>query len=496
MKKIFVFLIATGAFLGFHTMVKAEWVPPIQLEFFQIYADSIPVVANNFNGYFLEVIGEKQSVSKLLPAGAKVLEINGISAVGKSKDKLNELMRQADTLRLTVAYSVHGDTCTAYNLTFAQKNNLNGYGDLMDIQQGYLYNINKEMPDNGRPSSIRVIGDYGLLLGELNFSKIKTYDIMITGNDPLTDKKILGQFCSSGFFRELRRDEENPDIIVCVAKNSQESISSTYVPPTSETINTGSVTRPVYNYITKTYSFVTTQRNRTVTTDGYTQSTTNTSIFLEFTILDAKRLNDPDQKTAPIIWQMTYTRNVINRAFEVLDEYLAIAGWNCYPFTVSPYIEVPLWFIGAQFFKTTDGVQIDSDVVPESSAAKLGVQKGDIILKLNNKKHYISEREYYDYYAMKYKYEKNKTEIRHMDYLGKNIAFLLAMKESYSRAKDYSILDFEASRWLYDLYGTYLIERNGSMIKLNGSLIESPGINFSYSRPRINKGWYGIWRLQ
>ena len=485
-------MITTVAFLGFHTVVKAEWVPPVQLEFFRVYADSIPVVANNFNGYFLEVIGEKQPVSRLLPAGAKVLEINGISAVGKSKDKLNELMRQADTLHLNVAYSVHGDTCTAYNLTFVQKNNLNGYGDLMDIQQEYLDQFDKRMPDNGRPSSIRVIGDY--VSKELNFSKIKTYDIMITGNDPLTDKKILERFCSSGFFRELRRDEENPDIIVCVAKNSQESISSTYVPPTSETINTGSVTRPVYNYITKTYSFVTTQRNRTVTTDGYTQNTTNTSIFLEFTILDAKRLNDPSQKTAPIIWQMTYTRNVTNRAFEVLDEYLVIASWNCYPFTVSPYIEVPLWFIGAKFLQTTDGAQIDSDVVTESSADRLGLQKGDIILKLNNKRHYIDERKYYDYYAMKYKYEKDKTDIRNIRYLGEEISFLLAMRESYSRAKDHNILDYEASEWSYDLHGTYLIERNGSMIKLNGNLIESPG--FYARRPSINKGWYGIWRLR
>ena len=281
------------------------------------------------------------------------------------------MMKQSDTLRLAVAYSVHGDTCSVYNLTFVQKNNQNGYGDLPDVQEKYLSEIDKEMPNNGQPSSSRVIGDYELLSGELNFSKIKTYDIMITGDDPLTDKKILERFCSSGFFRELERDEENPDIIVCVAKNSQESISSTYVPPTSETVNTGSVTRPVYNYITKTYSYVTTQRNRTITTDGYTQSTTNTGIYLEFTILDAKRLNDPAQKTAPVIWQMTYTRNVTNLAFEVLDEYLTIAGWNCFPFTRTPYIEVPLWFVGTKIYTIAEHAEIDTDVVPESSAAIL-----------------------------------------------------------------------------------------------------------------------------
>ena len=287
MKKLFVPLVVTGAFLSFHTTVKAEWVPPVQLGLVPVYADSIPVVKNNFNGYFLDVVGEKQPVSELLSAGTKILEINGISAIGKSTDELNEMMRQSDTLCMTVAYSVHGDTCTAYDWTFIQKNNQNGYGDLIDVQREYLRNVDKNRPNNGRPSSIRVISDHELLAGELNFSKIKTYDIMITGDDPLTDKKILEKFCSSGIFWELERDEENPDIIVCVAKNSQESISSTYVPPTSKTINTGSVTRPVYNYLTKTYSYVTTQRNRTVTTDGYTQSTTNTSIYLEFTILDA-----------------------------------------------------------------------------------------------------------------------------------------------------------------------------------------------------------------
>ena len=101
------------------------------------------------------------------------------------------MMKQSDTLRLAVAYSVHGDTCSVYNLTFVQKNNQNGYGDLPDVQEKYLSEIDKEMPNNGQPSSIRVIGDYELLSGELNFSKIKTYDIMITGDDPLTEKKYL-----------------------------------------------------------------------------------------------------------------------------------------------------------------------------------------------------------------------------------------------------------------------------------------------------------------
>jgi hypothetical protein len=81
-----------------------------------------------------------------------------------------------------------------------------------------------------------------------DFSKIKTYDYLIVGNDPLHDTEILDKV-SKPF---LTRDTKKPDILFCIAKNIDESISSTYIPPTSRTINTGSTTTPVYNYLTKT----------------------------------------------------------------------------------------------------------------------------------------------------------------------------------------------------------------------------------------------------
>lgn len=64
--------------------------------------------------------------------------------------------------------------------------------------------------------------------------------------------------------------------------------------------------------------------------------------------------------------------------------------------------------------------------------------------------------QYYDYYSRKYKFEKDKREIKYIGYLSRPIAYLLAMKEIYIRTKDHSILDYEASKWHYDLYGTYL----------------------------------------
>ena len=88
-----------------------------------------------------------------------------------------------------------------------------------------------------------------------------------------------------------------------------------------------------------------------------------------------------------------------------------------------------------------------------------------------------------------------------LGYLSRPIAYLLAMKEIYIRTKDHSILDYEASKWHYDLYGTYLIERNGTIIKLNGRLSACPGF-YSSIRPDLSNsynynksnGYYWIWR--
>lgn len=93
-----------------------------------------------------------------------------------------------------------------------------------------------------------------------DFSKVKTYDFLINSNEPLVDKKIFEKMS----LYLMTRDTIKPDVIFTVAKSTEESVSATYVPPTSRTVYTGSTTQTNYNYLTHKNEYETTQNYKTV----------------------------------------------------------------------------------------------------------------------------------------------------------------------------------------------------------------------------------------
>lgn len=449
---------------GLPFAARAQHVMPFEAKPLRSWYQKYPTITNLYNDFFYQVLdSETESREKFRLALFDVITaVDGTDTSKISMMDFEALFSQSDTLHLSILRKIEGRDITI-KCSILQKNNRNGYGDLLNSirdSQREQEEIRRIYVKYKRFDGIRVIADEGI-----DFASINTYDFMITGDDPLTDKKILEAFCRSGMFGRLRRDEENPDIIVCMAKNANESISSTYVPPTTQVVNTGSVTRPVYNYITHTTSFVTQQQNRYETSGGYTQTTTNTNIYLEFSILDARKLNDPAQKTAPVIWKMTFARNVTDRDFEILDEYLAIASRNCFPFVQSFGKLVPFWFVGATF----DYGRV-SDVVPNTPAAKLGLQKGDKIIKINGKKHFktweVERKNYYPYTNTKTRsvneiYLMNASLTRYLEFLERKFA------------DDYEFRNIYFGSDLFDSATTYTILRNGQKITLKGRIAPS-----------------------
>lgn len=172
-----------------------------------------------------------------------------------------------------------------------------------------------------------------LVDNDFDWGNAKTYDFVISSKDPLVEKKLLEKFATQlDYF--MKRDTTNPDILLAVSQNADESITTTYIPPTSRTINTGSKITPHYNYLTKQTSYTTQNNYRTVTEGGYNETTKTADIFLELSILDAKRINDVNQSTAPIIYQYTAKRHVVNPNFNMMDELIAYCSWatKCAPF--------------------------------------------------------------------------------------------------------------------------------------------------------------------
>lgn len=471
MKRIFVLgLLFAVAILPQHLF--AQYVMPFEAREIPSYMPKNYVITDLYNNYFFDVVKEKSDGEPWL--WDIIAQVNGKNVT--TKDNLLELFQEKEEVELHLIRKAKG-AYWGLNCTIRLKNNTKGYGDLLDNISNSVA-IRKNYGLEKFPEGIRVIAKPGL-----NFYDFNTYDILITGNDPLVDEKILNEFCSSGLFSMMKRDEENPDVIVCVAKSSNESISSTYVPPTTSVVNTGSTTRPVYNYITRTVSYETKQHNRYEHTEGYTQTTTATNIHLEFTVLDAKKMNDPNQKTAPIIWQMTYNRNVTNRNFELFDEYLAIASWNCFPFTqVNTIEEYSFVMVGAKLSwggsSSDKYTRIDSEVVPGSSADKIGFKKGDKIIRVDGKKKYtvVKTTQWWATWAfMRYKNgqerAKSKEDCGNIDSYARNHIHMVEYRRldhAYHRAKGYTMYE----RYDSPLYRTaeYTVLRDGNPITLKGRL--------------------------
>ncbi len=228
---------------------------------------------------------------------------------------------------------------------------------------------------------------------DFDFFNVNTYDFLITSNDPLLDKSIFDNL----YIPLMRRDENNPDIIFTISRNADESINTTYIPPTSRTVNEGSTTRAQYNFITKQNDYITKQKNRTIHEGGYTQETKTIDLFLELTALDAKCINDPKMTHPPIVWQSTIKRHISASvaAFANYDsekDLQEAASWAHYPFwgsigrNLSRTIYAPL---GISF--SQEDPTIITDIKAGSRAQLAGLKIGDKLLKAETNNKYFNK---------------------------------------------------------------------------------------------------------
>lgn len=161
---------------------------------------------------------------------------------------------------------------------------------------------------------------------DMDWSKIRTYDFLLRGNDPLTDKKILEEFAKS-FEGIMTRDTESPDVFFTIAKDSESSVSYSYVSPKVDYIKTGSTTRKVYNWVGQNPRYSTEDHYQKVESQGYTKEINHSEIFLEICMLDASKI---EQSTPPIIYKGTI-KKIYPTKINALDNYLLFAGLFGHP---------------------------------------------------------------------------------------------------------------------------------------------------------------------
>lgn len=313
-----------------------------------------------------------------------IRSIDGVSTKGMSEDQFYDIIAMSDTHELIYVSCDHKEG----------KEELHSIITLQDTpfwvtQLGFVpFSKDAHFDTTERRRKANVSGDFRQIFDdEIDWSQYHTYDYALRGTDPLNDKKLL-QYIADSFTPFLRRDTNAPDLFFTITTNTDQSISTTYVPPVVQTIRSGATTETRYNWITKKNEYVTRDNYKTIREDGYTQTNKMVKEFLEFAILDGKKVRENKSDVPPIVFQVTYKRDALNPGYNTMDEYKAVSSWIEHPiyqrFVTSNYIcgsglSLNGMYLG-KYYDKDKGLTVFS-VISGSEADKAGIKAGEYISK-------------------------------------------------------------------------------------------------------------------
>ena len=333
---------------------------------------------SKMNYYTYEYIDEyKETKGNHLYKGELILEVDGVSAAGWTKEQFYSKVDNRHDI-ITLKIRVKNDKGIIYDCEtkirplYELPDSVKQFGDVFATLRGKT--VAEERKDGLQKDVIyeeRIDEDF-------DFFPCVFYDYLLTSNDPLLDKEIL-----KNLDLDWERNEEKPDILLTIARDAKENISSTYIPPTSRVVNEGSTTKVRYNYILHKDEYITTPKNRIIHEGGYTQETKTGDIFLEIAALDVKRLNDKSITYPPVVWKATVKRHVVNHNFNLNNEFKAYASWMTPPMRDrSAYTEETVYApIGVSY--SGNDHSLVKNIVPGSRAEKVGIMPGDKIIKVD-----------------------------------------------------------------------------------------------------------------
>lgn len=354
--------------------------------------------------------------------------------------------------------------------------NMNGFDETLENIYG-VFAFSSALAEQYRNSGVEIKTDDDIP----DWGKYRKVSIVLSSSDPLLEKelakKALDYLMCSGF--PLIVDDENPDVILKVSFNAEESVVSTYVPQTTTYVDRGSNT-----YVTKgRYGIYVNSFKRSpqkITEGGYTHEDVSNTHFLEVSLLDAKKMLDSNQNVPPIIWQLRYSKrldyskSLSSVSDKILKYCRAFPGRNV-------FLQPCLAWSGICW---DENRPIVTDIYKGSPAEKLGLQPGDEILKINGKSRI--EIQHKLYFNGRFQRESCPISIpikKHC--LGKLLTertaiFPHAFQESplCSRIEnnayfDYSEMYFPAFIHRANKNDTFEIKRNGKKMTLTGILYGS-----------------------
>lgn len=373
MKKILFIVLMLSSILTAKAENERYYYLPFQASYFDNWFSGYPVITGLYNFNFIKSLAVPGGMNLRGLLYCAITAINGMPTQDKSSSEIIDMCMVSDTLHLELCKKEAGEK-HYFNCDLVQKNNYDLPLFNIKAAQSTPFTKNTSL----YPQEIRIFSAPGI-----DFSQYNSYDFVITGNDPLEDQAILQTFANQALFRGMRRDEESPDLIITIAKNADESISSTYVPPTSQVVQSGSVTTPVFNYITHKHDWITKNRTTVHKTEGYTQTTKTSNVYLEISVLDTKQMMQEGSSTPPIVWQMKFNKTFTNPSTQMTDIYNAVASWSPYPF--KSYIYSERFYLKKGPTAIWDRNHVITKVFNNDENNDF-LQEGDQIIAINGKK--------------------------------------------------------------------------------------------------------------
>ena len=324
----------------------------IEVQRFQQWGREYLTVTNNWNGIFATVVkGELPSVLSV------ITEINGLSTTEMTPEDFYRQLTSKEQCMLAYQQKQNGVN-TPKNCIITPRMNY------------YLAEGVETISPFEKPDNINISSDI-----DVDFFKYSTYDVSVTGSDPLTDKNILERLCQVFEGRGMKRNQETPDVYFTVAKSLQQSTNSVYVPKTSQVVNTGSTSSWQKNIFTGKQYLATQQHYTTVSSGGYTHTNVNATFHLIFTVFDGERVRRKENE--PVVWRLDYNEFSSN-AIDLMESVNTGVAYWCmnYPFA-QPMFSYSINTVGVAFSSPDDIITGQViDVLPGTDAYEKGLRGG------------------------------------------------------------------------------------------------------------------------
>ena len=383
-------LFATATLRAQNPLMKAERIPWWDAEYLTlIWSGGIRSNDPKTIDYINSLVGQTTSIdqSRTFSAtepsamfGSRVVSVDGTDGRNLTESHFNEIMAAPGVHTLVLDHPSQGQYRVETTQTFPLW--MQAYG--FDPRNISWTQTNQQVPNN-----IKIRVDKNV-----PWRKFRTYDIMVLSDDVLADRELLEKVAHRYDVMGFVRDTENPDILITLTKDANKSVDYTYVPETTEHVQTGSTSYAMYGWKGKYLGNFSVNDYKTVKSGGYTQKTSTTTAYLEVTVLEASRMGE---RTIPMIYQLKYNYN--NNSDENVDElYTRAISWIEHPLYDEPSLKVyksekcnynfwnnlPLINFGIVVNSRSEVVGLD----PKSEVAtECRLQKGDRIVSIQSTRH-------------------------------------------------------------------------------------------------------------